>query len=374
MNKKTILKFNSTKSVRPFAWLAIGILAVGAFGNSVQAQAWVDEKFNSLAAASPLTTGGNLVFVGSTGFATGAPGGGALRILKTTGSATSVRWALSDNPLYSTPRPSGYITFKIQQTPGVAPLTTSYMTFRVGANDANNLNGQLNGWFEARFYNMPFVASPATATANLMVYPGQNGAGGTGAKTGNYSINNGSSPVKIEVWYNNTAAPINYIRPDTRATVALAAKTFVLYAADVLITPSANGTSFGTSTVNTIDAIATPPTPAVTANTIGKFGFVVGSSQTSDFIIDDIYAADSAIAPTSAPTLTTNPIPVTAQAGTTVNNAISYGGNPTPVFSTTTTGGTWPIWATLSPSGTATFAPPSSETPAQYTLTFRGEK
>jgi len=368
MNKKTILKFNSTKSVRPFAWLALAILAVGAFGNSVQAQAWVDEKFNSLAAASPLTTGGNLVFVGPTGFATGAPGGGALRILKTTGSATSVRWALSDNPLYSTPRPSGYITFKIQQTPGVVSVATSYMTFRVGANDENNLNGQLNGWFEARFYNMPFVASPGTSTANLMVYPGQNGAGAAGSKTGNYSINNGSSPVKIEIWYNNTAAPINYIRPDTRATVALAAKTFVLYAADVLITPSANGTSFGTTTVNTIDAKTTAPiAPAVTADTVGKIGFVVGSSQTGDFIIDDIYAADSAPASTSAPTLTTDPTSVTAQAGTTVNNTISYGGNPTPTFLATET---WPIWATLSSSGTATFSPSSSETTGPYTLYF----
>ena len=366
--------FFSLPSIHRNLCLGLAILAVGPFGNSVQAQAWIDEKFNSLAASSPLTTGGNLVFVGSTGFATGAPEGGALRILKTTGSATSVRWALSDNPLYSTPRPSGYITFKIQQTPGVASAVTSYMTFRVGANDANNLNGQLNGWFEARFYNMPFVASPGSSTANLMVYPGQNGAGGTGAKTGNYSINNGSSPVKIEVWYNNTAAPINYISPATGAAVALAAKTFVLYAANVLITPSATGTSFGTSTVNTIDAKTTVPTaPAVTADTIGKIGFVVGSSQTGDFIIDDIYAADSAIAPTSAPTLTTNPIPVTAQAGTTVNHFISYGGNPTPVFSTTTTGGTWPIWATLSSSGTATFNPPSSETPSSYTLTFRGE-
>ena len=368
---KTIFSLPSTHRN---LWLGLAILAASAFGNSVQAQAWIDEKFNSLAAGSQLVTGGNCVAAGTAGYATGATGGGALRILKTTGSATSVRWALSDNPLYSTPRPSGYITFKIQQTPGVATAVTSYMTFRVGANDANNLNGQLNGWFEARFYNMPFVASPASATANLMVYPGQNGAGGTGAKTGNYSINNGSSPVKIEVWYNNTATPINYISPATGAAVALAPNTFVLYAANVLITPAATGTSFGTSTVNTIDAKTTVPTaPAVTADTIGKIGFVVGSSQTGDFIIDDIYAADSAIAPTSAPTLTTNPIPVTAQAGTTVNNAISYGGNPTPVFSTTTTGGTWPSWATLSSSGTATFAPPSSEAPAEYTLTFRGE-
>jgi len=308
----------SLSSIHRNLCLGLAILAFGALGNSAQAQAWIDEKFTSLAASSPLTTGGNLVFVGSTGFATGAPEGGALRILKTTGSATSVRWALSDNPLYSTPRPSGYITFKIQQTPGVAPLTSSYMTFRVGANDANNLNGQINGWFEARFYNMPFVASPGSSTANLMVYPGQDGAGGPGAKTGNYSINNGSSPVKIEVWYNNTAAPINYISPATGVAVALAPNTFVLYAANVLITPAATGTSFGTSTVNTIDAKTTVPTaPAVTADTIGKIGFVIGSSQTGDFIIDDIYAANS------APVLTTPPV-ITSAASSTGYQNVEY--------------------------------------------------
>ena len=30
-------------------WLGLAILAASAFGNSVQAQAWIDEKFNSLA-------------------------------------------------------------------------------------------------------------------------------------------------------------------------------------------------------------------------------------------------------------------------------------------------------------------------------------
>ena len=43
VHKKTILKFNSTKPVRPAAWLALAILAFGAFGNSVQAQ--FDLKF-----------------------------------------------------------------------------------------------------------------------------------------------------------------------------------------------------------------------------------------------------------------------------------------------------------------------------------------
>ena len=60
MNKKTILKFNSPKSVRPTAWLTLAILACGAFGNSVQAQ-WLSENFNSLGAGVNLTVGGNCV-------------------------------------------------------------------------------------------------------------------------------------------------------------------------------------------------------------------------------------------------------------------------------------------------------------------------
>ena len=74
MNQINTLKFNSTASIRPAAWLALTILAVGAFANSVQAQAWLAEDFSSLGAGTNLVVGGKCVSVGSTGFATGATG------------------------------------------------------------------------------------------------------------------------------------------------------------------------------------------------------------------------------------------------------------------------------------------------------------
>ena len=212
MNKKTILKFNYPKFVRPASWLALAILVVGAFGNSVQAQ-WLSENFNSLGAGVNLAVGGNCVAVGSAGYATGATGGGALRITKAVpASGTEARWSLSDAS-YSTARPSGYISFKVQQTAGVASSSGSFMTFRLGANDGNSMSGQTSSWFEVRFLNQPYTtASPTSANANVMTYPGGNTAG---TKINQFSINNGSSPVKIEFWHNTTGSTMNYTSPAT---------------------------------------------------------------------------------------------------------------------------------------------------------------
>jgi autotransporter-associated beta strand protein len=343
MNKKTILKFNSTKSVRPFAWLALAILAVGAFGNSVQAQ-WVNENFNTLGAGVAPTATLPLVKNGD-GFALGVlPSGGALQI-NTTGTllASETRWSLSD-ATFSTPRTSGYFSFKIKQNANINAVAGNFINFRLGAANANSLTTSANNWLEVRFIQ--------SASSNIKV-----ATQSSNLKTTDISS---TTQVPIQIWYNQSGSPINYTRPDTGASTSLASGTFAVFANNVAIlapgTFPAGVTSAGTDT-----------TP------IGKFAFTVATSTKIDFTIDDLYAAASAPATTSAPTLTTNPIPITAQAGTTVNHTISYGGNPTPGFTATTTGGTWPSWATLSSSGTATFTPLSSQTPASYTLTFKGE-
>jgi autotransporter-associated beta strand protein len=329
LNKKTISISNHTASFRPFAWLALAILAVGAFGNSVQAQQWLSENFNTLGAGVNLTVGGNCVAVGTAGYATGVTGGGALRILKTTtvaSSGTEARWSLSDGS-YSTPRPSGYITFKIQQTPGVTSSGGSYMTFRLGANDGNSMSGQASSWFEVRFLNQPYTtAAIGSANANVMTYPGGNA--GT-AKINQVSINNGSSPVKIEFWYNSSGSTMNYTSPATGGTVGLLNNSFVMYAGNVLVTPSATGSTMATAVTTT----GTTP-----ASTIGKIGFVTGSSQPSDFIIDDIYV--DASAPSGANMTISSPSTATAQAGypfsyqigTSGGAATSYSASPLPSY------------------------------------------
>ena len=305
-------------------WLGLAILVVGAFGNSVQAQ-WLSENFDSLGAGVNLTVGGNCVAVGTAGYATGALGGGALRITKAVpASGTEARWSLSDAS-YSTPRASGYITFKVQQTAGVTSSKDSFMTFRLGANDGNSMSGQASSWFEVRFLNQPYTTAASTsANANVMTYPGGNTAG---TKINQFSINNGSSPVKIEFWYNSSGSTMNYTSPATAGTVGLLNNTFVMYAGNVLVTPSATGTTMATSVTTST---------GVPATSIGKIGFVTGTSQPSDFIIDGIYAADSAPSGMSID----SPSTVTAQAGypfsyqirTSGGAATSYGASDLPSY------------------------------------------
>jgi len=249
LNKKTILKFNSTSPIRPAALLAITILAVGAFGNSVQAQ-WLSENFNSLTAGSPLTVGGNCVAVGSNGYATGAAGGGALRILKTTtntSTATEARWTLSDTN-YSNPRPSGYITFKIRQSPGVTNSSNGQLNFRLGANDTNTMSSSTNTWFEVRFVNLAYTTSAvSSSTANLKI----TGNGGSGSQ-GQLSLEYATSPIQIRIWYNTTGSAISYAHPGTGATLQLNANSFVVYAGNSQVSTGATGSPLGTQVTTAI--------------------------------------------------------------------------------------------------------------------------
>ena len=321
MNKKTILISNYTASIRPAAWLALAFLACGAFGNSVQAQ-WLSENFNSLGAGVNLAVGGNCVAAGTAGYATGATGGGALRILKTTTAASSVteaRWSLSDAS-YSNPRPSGYITFKIQQTPGVTSASTAQMNFRLGANDVNNMNASATTWFELRFVNLAYTAAAVgSTTANLKI----TGNAGSGNQ-GQLSLEYATSPIQIRVWYNTTGSPISYEHPGTGATLQLNQNSFVVYAGNSQVSSGATGSPLGTQVTTAT---------GVTASTVGKIAFVTGSAQTADFIIDDIYAGASA--PVSGVGIT-SVTTATAQAGYPFSYTITSSGVTSPVYSTST--------------------------------------
>ena len=339
MNQQTMLKFNSTASIRPAVWLASVILAFSSL-TSARAAVWLDENFNSLAAGASMTATGQLVSNGGV-YAKGATGGGALQISKIvtgTGFSTETRWSLSDST-YSTARPSGYISFKIQQNANASAL--SYMNFGLGANDGNNLGGAGGRWIELRF---------TMGTASNLKISSTNGP--TMVTTSTVT-----TQIPVQIWYNNSSTTNNYFRPDTGASTSLNPNSYVVYADKLLMGTSPTGFALPPS------VITTGTTPATS---IGKIAFTVGTGQTTDFTIDDVYAADSAPASTSAPTLTTNPIPVTVQAGTTVTNTISAGGNPSPVFSKT---GTWPDWATLNTTnGSAVFSPLPSEPATQIPL------
>ena len=96
------------------------IFAVGAFGDSVQAQAWVDENFSTYTLDSQLatTTSPNLINAGSFGLYTRIinDGGNVARYNKaTTSSGSQVMFGFSPNTGTIAPRASGYVSFKIKQ-------------------------------------------------------------------------------------------------------------------------------------------------------------------------------------------------------------------------------------------------------------------
>jgi autotransporter-associated beta strand protein len=305
MYKKTILKFNS-KSVRPVAWLALAILALGAFGNSVQAQ-WVNENFSTLAAGAAPTVVLPLVANGD-GFAKGvSPGGGALQIqyLGTTGSET--RWSLSTST-FSTPRPYGYISFKIQQNANAGVAAANYMNFRVGAADSASLGTSANNWLELRFMQ--------AASSNLKISC-------AGAATQATATISSTSQVPIQIWYNQSGGPINYTRPDTGVSTSLASGTFAVFANSVAILAP------GTFPASIQGA-------AAVTTAIGKFSFIVSSTQKADFTIDDVYADASTpgVFAVSSPSTASVQAgyPFSYQIATSGGSATSYGAANLPSY------------------------------------------
>jgi len=395
MNKKTILKFNSTSSIRPASWLALAILTVGAFGNSVQAQTvWLNETLSGYTTengALNTTTSPQLIPVsgttapGTSWTVTGISSTKKLRTYKpATGASpyscttvntanSSIAYKLSTDIDNATDRQVGYLSYKITSvasmanvaligTPTPSQVDKSYIEIGLGPTGLTLPTSGNNFFLWGRFY---FNNNTTTPQAKVRFYQLDAAYSTKSLGSGTVNLNSGENTVKI--WYNKSASGVSYIPPSGGSSVILAANSWVAYLNDTLATGAATGDLFLNN-----NAYATGG--ATPSSAVGKFAAVNGSSgHTYEFLLSDIYVASSATAPLSQPTLTANPISVTAQAGATaVNNTISYGGNPTPTFSATTTGGTWPSWATLSSSGTATFNPSSSVTPGLYALTFTG--
>jgi autotransporter-associated beta strand protein len=192
------------------------------------------------------------------------------------------------------------------------------MNFRIGSNDGNNLSDSGGTWFELRFVNLAYTTAAVTgSTANLKI----TGNAGTGSQ-GQLSLEYATSPIQIRIWYNTTGSAISYAHPGTGATLQLNANSFVVYAGNSQVSTGATGSPLGTQ--------VTPAKLATPVSTVGKIGFVTGSSQSSDFIIDDIYADVSA--PVSGVGIT-SATTTTAQAGYPFSYTITSSGVTSPSYS-----------------------------------------
>ena len=383
-------------------WLGLAILAVGAFGNSVQAQTpYLNDTLSGYTTDGvALTTTASPQLIATPGTSWTVLGAGSPKKLRTYKPAAAnspyastiptpnsvIAYKLSTDANNAIDRPVGYLSYKITPVASMANVALinstqvdkNYLEVGLGPTGLTLPTSANNFFLWGRFYfnnstyspqcSVKFYELDTTFTTATPPAFSTKGVGGNAV-----TLNSGENTIKI--WYNKGSTAVSYFPPGSTVSANLPINSWVVYVNDALAT---GFTSAGVAFVNNYAYTVSPTTAApsgTTSTTVGKLAALNGSSShTYEFLLSDIYVADSATAPLSPPTLTANPISVTAQAGATaVNNTISYGGNPTPTFSTTTTGGTWPDWATLSSSGTATFTPSSSVTPGLYALTFKGE-
>jgi len=303
MNKKAILELNSTTSVRPAAWLALAILAVGAFGNSVQAQAWIDENFSSYPAGSAPTASGRLVSVGPV---VGLNGG--IRMVKAaTVSSSDQRWRFSDAYDAATSRPQGYVSFTIQNNSSTI-TSSSYLSWRLGVNTSAGQGTAANNYLDFRFYH------GLTANNLVMQSPGGSAAGQVTATIST------TAPVSMKIWYNKTGSAMDYTDPSGVAK-SLSANSYVAYAGNTLLSPASTGSPM----VTTI----------VADTTVGKMAFVVGTANACDFLIDDVYAAASAPVVPVAPFAISSATTATVQAGSNFSYQIATSGGTATSYNAT---------------------------------------
>ena len=311
MSEKAIFKFNSLKSVRPVAWLSLAILAVGAFGNSVQAQ-WLNETFEQYAVTSPESqpTVGSSPFLQLSSVATtviNSAVGKQLRYSKLTATATGNQLQYSFSLNNGTDRPKGYYSFKITQNTVPSPLVASSDFFiRLGSNDNTVMNSANTAYIDVRFR----AGTPCTFSVR------------SGANTQSVITSvSATAQHTVQVWYNSEATGMSYTDPSGNSQT-LAANSYVCYVNRVLANPTAAGSTMLSS--------VTPAGATATLSSIGKIAFGTSSSSAVDFLVDDIYAADSApvseVGITSATT-------ATAQAGYPFSYTIRSSGVTSPSYS-----------------------------------------
>jgi autotransporter-associated beta strand protein len=344
MNKKAILELNSTTSVRPAAWLALAILAVGAFGNSVQAQTvWLNENFSGYSTdggSLNTTTSPNLISAGTSWTVSVAGSVKKLRTYKPAGAGPTfgssvgstpakLAYKLSTDANNATDRPVGYISYKI--TPGADMANTfnanaadgSYMEVGLGPTglDVPGSAGNLLLW--GRFY---FNNSSTTPRYKVRFYELDATFTTKSLGSGPVTLNSGENTIKI--WYNKSASGVSYTPPSGGSSVTLAANSWVAYVNDTIATGfNATGAAF----VNT----ASYTTGTTQSTAVGKFGAFGGASgHTYDFSLSDIYVADSAPA-VSAPFAISSATTATVQAGSSFSYQITTSGGTATSYNAT---------------------------------------
>ena len=349
----------SLSSTHRNLWLGLAILTVGAFGNSIHAEVWLNETFEQYTVASPATAPTTdlspllqLISTGTT--VVGTQGNQMCRYYKPTLAALvgqSHQYSLSAGN--TAPRPKGFFSFKIvQNTPPNPAVASSVFFLRLGSNDSTTMDSSGTAFIDLRF-----TASVAPATTCAFSVR-------SGANTQSV-INTVSATAQstIKIWYNSESVGMAYTDP-AGAPQTLSAASYVCYVNNVLASSSASGTAL----LGTVTTTGTGVTPVLTSSLIGKIAFACASAKAVDFSVDDIYAADTA--PVLGAVIT-SPTTGTAQAGYPFSYTISSEGVASPAYSTSTL----PTGLSLDSSTgviSGTLSPTASQGLSNITLTATG--
>ena len=298
LNKKTILKFNSTASVRPSPWLALVVLSFVSFSPAFSAD-WVNEDYFSytvgdLVGTNNTNTPSILTSVSSNNVIINVGENKKLQYNKSaSASGTGTLYKLSPN--LDTDRPQGYFSFKATIGTNTG---TSYLMYVLGANDSNGMANAGSHYLQMRLYN-------TNPTANqLRIY---SGSGNTNNPTLVFPASGYSTlPTNentFQVWYNKTASPMNYTNL-SGVSSQVSPNSFVVYINGTLYGSNAASTGPLPTTVQSL-SVSAGVTNTNTVGTIGKMGWWGGSStQPYNVTFDNVYAGDSMPIVGNPPTIT----------------------------------------------------------------------
>ena len=281
MKYKNILRSSSPKSVRPVAWLALGVLSF-VYSSSAFAEVWLDQDYSTYAVGDQVSTTNTpslISSVPSNNVIVDVSGNKKLQYYKVANaSGGGTLYKLSDN--LSTDRPKGYFSFKA--TIGTNVTGSSYVSYVLGANDTNAMAAAASTYLQIRLYN-------ATPTTNqLRIYSGSGSAANPTQvwPTSGY-LTLPTNQNSFQVWYNKTASAMPYTN-SAGVSNQVSPNSFVVYINGTLYGSNASSTGPLPSTVQSITGTVT------NVATIGKLGWQAGgSAQPYDVTFDDIYAADA---------------------------------------------------------------------------------